>query len=152
MIDKIPIFLVDIISDVESFLNTLSNREKTLPVKKRVRDNNTTFSWNIYNDNIEKLRDQLIKLIESKLNSIEGEILKLFVNQGSINDSGTIEFEIVNGCIFEIYLYRQEAFTYIRIYQERRLDIKKNQKYELLDNEWLSIDIDYVNRSAWFLD
>ena len=152
MIDNIPKFLINVINEIESFLNTLGNRKKTLPVKQRTRGDNITFSWNIYGDNIEELKDHLVNLIEPKLTSIEGEIIKLLVNQGSINDSGTIEFEIVDGRTYEVYLYKQEAFLYIRIYQERRLDIKKNQNYNLLDNQWLSIDIDYVKRSAWFID
>ena len=123
------------------------NHPCLLPVKVIKRNNNTVVTWNIYpkdpakND---KLLVELTKTIEGNFNNIVGEIIKFNITNGSINDSGNQEFQIIEGQSWEVYLFDPETFIYIRLLNESRITDPFDK--------WLSIDIDIVENSAWFAD
>jgi hypothetical protein len=73
----------------------------------------------------------------------KGEIIAAQVGTGEIRDQGQPYFEITRGQIFECYHYDFEAFAYIRVFQENKL----------AENEsWISLDMDLLEKSAWFTE
>jgi hypothetical protein len=121
---------------------------KTLPAKQRDRGINSILTWNIFPENpgeeIE-IFDSIQKLINHKLESYEeGELLQYEISKGRILDSGSEAFIISRGFSWDLYIYQPETFIYIRLLQEK--NIEKDS------NEWISVDIDLIKQSAWFVD
>lgn len=111
----------------------------------RKRENNTTLSYNIYP--LEMEISELWTILHTALKnnftelSKKGEVIMYTTTQGGILDQGVEYFKVVNANIFECYIYEPESFIYARILQEFDI-IKKNR--------WISIDVDGIERSAWF--
>ncbi len=72
------------------------------------------------------------------------ELISYTVNKGKILDSTVEAFIIKKGVNYDLYIYDPEIFIYIRLLLESP---SKNQS-----REWISIDIDVIKKSAWFLD
>ena len=145
----IPMIVLNIIDSVENYLKKeFPSRKKTLPVKKRKRGNNLIITWNIFPKTSEKIK-VTFDVLHREMNQLleeyqEGELLQYEIKKGRIIDSGTEAFLISRGYSWDLYIYQPETFIYIRLLQEK--DIKINQK------EWISIDIDIIEHSAWFAE
>ena len=145
----LPEMLQDITLSLESYLDKIfNNREKTLPVKIKETPNNVIVTWNIFpdsSDTIEGVFKDIKNLINQEMNKgYDGEVLKYNISNGQIFDSGVEAFLILEGFSWDLYLYKPETFIYIRLLHESRLDKEKDQ--------WISVDIDIINNSAWFRD
>ncbi|MHA1512489.1 MAG: hypothetical protein ACTSRJ_00280 [Candidatus Hodarchaeales archaeon] len=147
--EPLPSILVEITNQLEKYLEKkFPNRMKTLPVKQRDRGINSILTWNIFPENpgeeIE-IFDSIQKLINLKLESYEeGELLQYEISKGRILDSGSEAFIISRGFSWDLYIYQSETFIYIRLLKEK--NIEKDS------NEWISVDIDLIKQSAWFVD
>ena len=142
----LPIVLQQLIFNIEQLLNAFfPQRSQTKPVKITRRKQNTTVTWNIYpNDGtqLERLFQVLSNTIDENLEELQGEIIRNKLTNGRILDMGVQEFEIIRGISWEIYLYKPETFIYIRLLNE--------VSTTTLSKNWISIDIDIVEESAWF--
>ncbi len=146
---SLPSILLEIVKELEKYLEKkIPNRETTLPVKRRDKGNNSILTWNIYPrspEEITELFESIQSLLDKKLVDFEeGELLMYKISEGRILDSGTDAFLISRGFSWDLYIYEPEIFVYIRILQEKKL--------EMDNNEWISVDIDLIRQSAWFLD
>ena len=149
MSSSLPLLLQSIVNSVEDYIVSLNlNREVNKPVKIRHRELNTIISWNLFMDSgLENVFLTIEKLIQNQLKNIQGELLKYTITNGSITDhtfETFNEFRIHRGKNWDVYLYEPETFAYIRLLIESRTD--------LVDKKWISLDIDLVRKSAWFLD
>ena len=147
--ESLPSILVEITNQLELYLEKkFPTRIKTLPVKQRDRGINSILTWNIFPENPGeeiKIFDSIQNLINQKLESYEeGELLQYEISKGRILDSGSEAFIISRGYSWDLYIYQPETFVYIRLLQEKNLE-KDNQ-------EWISVDIDLIKQSAWFVD
>ena len=146
---SLPSILLEIVKVLETYLEKLfPNREMTLPVKQRDRGINSILTWNIYPRNPEEVTDifdGIQNLLSKKLVDFEeGELLMYEISEGRILDSGSDAFLISRGFSWDLYIYQPEIFVYIRLLQEKKI--------EKDDNEWISVDIDLIRQSAWFVD
>jgi len=146
---SLPPILLEIVKALEKYLeNLFPNRESTLPVKQRDRGINSILTWNIYPRSpkeVTDIFDSLQNLLGKKLVDFEeGELLMYEISEGRILDSGSDAFLISRGFSWDLYIYQPEIFVYIRLLQEKKI--------EKDDNEWISVDIDLIRQSAWFVD
>ena len=149
MVINLPILIREIITDVENILNKMDqDRTVIKPVKIRRSQNNIIVSWNIFPfSNQIEIFTTLQEIISTKLLNIHGEILSYEIKDGFITDRTYDTFKdflIHRGFNWDIYLYDPENFVYIR------LIIESNVKKE--ENKWISLDIDVIEKSAWFLE
>lgn len=111
----------------------------------RKRENNTTVSYNIYplEMDIQELRSILYSQLKNYFTELshQGEVIMYTKAQGSILDQGVEYFKVTEANIFECYIYEPESFIYARLLQEYDI-LKKTQ--------WISIDCDGIEHSAWF--
>ena len=145
----LPDILKLIIARLEHFINNkFSDRTKTLPLKIQQTKNNIIITWNVFPDPFHEITDLLStirNIISNELDKLaDGEVICYEINKGSINDSGSESFLIKSGFSWDIYLYEPETFIYTRVLHESRIDNHRE--------EWISIDIDVVMKSAWFKD
>jgi hypothetical protein len=148
-LESLPPILLEIVNLIEKFLEKkFPSRKKTLPLKKRDRGINSILTWNIFPRNsVETINifDSIQVLLGQKLEAFkEGELLQYEISNGRILDSGSEAFIISRGFSWDLYLYEPEIFVYIRLLQEKTLEKDKN--------EWISVDIDLIKQSAWFLN
>jgi hypothetical protein len=143
----LPEVLQQLVSEIEDLINSYySNRLRTLPVRINKRKQNITITWNIFPVDEIQLKDLfqiLTKAIEENLKDINGEIIHCTLTNGKIRDRGVQEFQIHTGKTWEIYLYGPEIYIDVRLLYESRIP----QPHD----KWLSIDIDIVLDSAWFV-
>jgi len=147
--ESLPLILLEITNLLESYLeNKFPTRTKTLPVKQRDRGVNSILTWNIFPKNLEETKEifnSIQDLFSQKLESYEeGELLQYEISKGRILDSGSEAFIISRGFSWDLYIYQPEIFVYIRLLQEKSIEID--------NNEWISVDIDLIKQSAWFVD
>ncbi|MHA2113677.1 MAG: hypothetical protein ACXAC6_00105 [Candidatus Hodarchaeales archaeon] len=146
---SLPSILLEIVKVLEAYLEKLfPNRERTLPVKQRDRGINSILTWNIYPRSPEEVTD-IFDSIQNLLSQIlvdfeEGELLMYEISEGRILDSGSDAFLISRGFSWDLYIYQPEIFVYFRLVQEKKIETD--------DNEWISVDIDLIRQSAWFVD
>ena len=138
---------------LQFFLSLAGDISKEITNKKiefigptnRKSENNLKLSYNIYprkdsfND-IWHLLESLLKLRFNELSKL-GEVINYDVDHGAIADQGTEYFKIQKAFLFECYIYEPESFLYARLLHE--FDIIKK-------SEWISIDLDGIEQSAWF--
>lgn len=145
--ENLPDVLQQLVTEIEGLLDSYySSRSRTLPVKILQQKQNITLTWNIYPTekiSLSNLLLILVKTIETIFKSIKGEVIQFNLSNGKIHDGGVQEFQISSGKIWEIYLYEPEIFIYLRLLLESRI----TQPHE----NWISIDIDIVEKSAWFV-
>ncbi|MHA2224228.1 MAG: hypothetical protein ACXAC8_03425 [Candidatus Hodarchaeales archaeon] len=145
-VEILPVVLQQLTFKIEHLLNTFfPERSLTKPVKITRRKQNTTVTWNIYpkdGTQRDRLFQALSNTIDENLEELKGEIIRNKLTNGRILDRGVQEFEIIRGISWEIYLYEPETFIFIRLLNEMSLTP--------LSKNWISIDIDIVEESAWF--
>ena len=111
----------------------------------RKRENNITLSYNIYplETGIQELWTLLFNLLTVKFKELskQGEVIIYSTTQGAILDQGIEYFKVLKANIFECYIYEPESFIYTRLLQE--FDVLKK-------TQWISIDLDGIEQSAWF--
>jgi hypothetical protein len=106
----------------------------------RVIGQSKTLAYNLFLEERQELLKSLENVINSALSGLKAEIISL-KGSGTIQDLGISAFQILQSITWEVYLYDPEDFAYIRLFHER--DPEKG-------TEWLSLDVDYVEKSAWF--
>ncbi|MFW9904232.1 MAG: hypothetical protein ACFFFH_07870 [Candidatus Thorarchaeota archaeon] len=147
-IEILPKELQGLVERLEDLINShFSNRSRTLPVKIRKRKQNIIITWNIFPGDqihLEEFFQTIAITIERSLKDINGEIISFSLKNGEIRDRRVREFQIHMGKTWEIYLYDPEVYIALRLLFESRLSHPQDR--------WLSIDIDVVLRSAWFVD
>ncbi len=112
-------------------------------------ENAVSLSWNIYPQrvHINTCYNMIVKEITALFNSyFDGELIKYTANSGEIYDQRVKSFLIRKAELFESYWYEIESFVYIRVMIEKSLD----EKVAHALSEWISVDIDIVQRSPWF--
>jgi hypothetical protein len=125
----------------------IDNRMKTRPVKIQERNQNVVLTWNVYSEgkiNLEQIFHEFIEIINRETKEVKGETIQLELEKGNIYDSSVQEFAILSGQTWDVYLYDPEIFIYIRVLLESRLNETKER--------WISIDVDIIKHSAWFVD
>ncbi|MFX0150508.1 MAG: hypothetical protein ACFFAJ_07010 [Candidatus Hodarchaeota archaeon] len=147
-LELLPNFLQQLITNVETLVDSrLTDQSRTLPVKIKIRMQNVIITWNIYStdeNDLNFLFKQLTGTINQLLDEIKGEVIHYELNSGKIFDSGVFEFQINLGKTWDIYLYDPEIFIYLRLLLESRIANPQEK--------WISLDIDLVTDSAWFVD
>ena len=148
-ITHLPIVLQELVQALENHLDQLTpNRKRTLPVKIKKQNQNTIITWNIYSEpqkEITGIFSDLQKIISQILEQpLDGELIYFEIKKGKIIDAGINAFSIKHGFSWDLYLYQPETFVYVRLLHETNLD-------SCID-AWISIDIDLIENSAWFLD
>ena len=144
---KIAVFVEQYMQNLANDINnslTSENVNITGPTFRK-RENNITLSYNIYpiETRIEELWTLLHNLLTAKFKELskQGEVIMYSTTQGSILDQGIEYFKVQKGTIFECYIYEPESFIYTRLLQE--FDVLKK-------TQWISIDLDGIEQSAWF--
>ena len=147
--ETLPPVLIEISNLLESYLGKkFPTRTRTLPLKQRNRGINSILTWNIYPENPREAKEifnSIQKILNQKLEDYEdGELLQYEISKGRILDSGSEAFIISRGFSWDLYIYQPEIFVYFRLLLERGL--------EKDTVEWISVDIDLIKQSAWFVD
>ncbi|MHA2175479.1 MAG: hypothetical protein ACXAB2_13850 [Candidatus Hodarchaeales archaeon] len=145
----LPKILHELVNTLENHIDTLfPNRKVTLHVKIRSNNHNSIVTWNIFPNgqvDLVKIFKDLNKIIYSKLVGIpKSELISYTIDEGRIHDTMVEAFFIKQGCNYDLYIYDLELFVYTRLLLESPSDNHSK--------EWISIDIDVINKSAWFLD
>jgi hypothetical protein len=83
-----------------------------------------------------------VGLIIEKHLALNGEIIKMNIERGTVSDRGEVWFEIIEGVVFEVYCFTCRAISFVRVLHEKQLYGEKN--------EWISLDIDEYLDSQWF--
>lgn len=147
-IKLLPIIIQRIVNKIESLIETqINNRTKTRPVKIQERNQNIILSWNVYSEGkikLEQFFHIITQVINNETKQVNGEIIQFNLVNGDIYDRGVQEFVITSGRTWDVYLYDPEIFIYIRLLLESRLNEVKEK--------WISIDIDIIKQSAWFVE
>ena len=139
---------------IENYLDSLASEINSLVKKLQVniigptfhnRENNITLSYNIHplEFDIDQLWNICYNFLEKKFKELSktGEVIMYETTKGAILDQGVEYFKVKKANIFECYIYEPESFIYLRILQE----------YDLLQKkQWISIDVDGIEQSAWF--
>ncbi len=116
--------------------------------KVRTRGSNTIISWNVFPESLSLLEDvfkNLTARLDDYLKGINGEVIRFENAHGEIWDRHYNQFVVIRSFISEVYWYDPEIFAYIRVLHE--LDKISSER-----RQWISIDVDLVTDSAWFLD
>ncbi|MFX1285316.1 MAG: hypothetical protein ACFFB5_16830 [Promethearchaeota archaeon] len=147
-LEILPKVLQQLIPKIESIIDSYySDRSKTLPVRINSRKQNITVTWNIYptkDIDLDDLLQILTQTIEKNVSDINGEIIQCNLINGTIRDNRVQEFQIHTGKIWELYLYEPETYIYLRLLYESRIAQPQDK--------WISIDIDIMKESAWFVN
>ena len=131
---------------VQKILNDYKSVTYTGP-SPRQRTNHRTISYNFYP--IEEQINQFFNQIKGEMVTFfnlwgkNAEILFFDQSRGTITDMENETFIIDQACHWECYFYESESSAYCRLLNER--DIARNIK-------WLSLDMDFIEKSAWFED
>jgi hypothetical protein len=140
----IQLLLNSVSNIVDSTLESFQSISVTGPTFRQ-RDNNFNLSYNIYPAGliIDSCYDSLLVILEEYFLHLskEGEVITYSTTSGSIFDQGKEYFKVLSANIFECYVYNPESFVFARLLKE--YDILKK-------NIWISIDIDGIEKSAWF--
>ncbi|MFW9990447.1 MAG: hypothetical protein ACFFD4_00165 [Candidatus Odinarchaeota archaeon] len=121
---------------------------KTGPTYKH-RGNSHVLSWNFFFKETQgrsKFWEAMVDELENKVLppvTCSSEVIKHHGCQGTITDSGQRAFEVIRSVIYEVYLYKEETFVYLRMLEERDLSTGK---------QWISLDVDLIENTPWFLD
>lgn len=140
-------YLRKIASTINNTITEMDLHLKLTGPTYRKTENNITISYNIYPDeaNIEQTWLVLFDLLHSTFQELSkiGEVIFYDTASGKILDQGIEYFTVLRANVFECYIYEPESFVYARLLEEFD-KIKKNT--------WISIDIDGIERSAWFVE
>ena len=116
----------------------------------RSSDHNIALAYNFYSDFLETIWDTLGTILEHFIHTFNSKSEFILHNgcSGEIIDSGYHSFHIKQSRIIEAYFYEQELFLYVRVLWESHLQHTKTH----LPDEWISLDVDVVLKSAWFVE
>lgn len=128
-----------LIDAVEEKLGHYHLYDRTGPTIKAIGQSKT-LAYNLFLEERQELWKTLENTINSALSGLKAEIIRL-KGSGTILDLGISAFQVLQSLTWEVYLYDPEDFAYIRLFHEK--DPERG-------TEWLSLDIDYVEKSAWF--
>ncbi|MGQ9720024.1 MAG: hypothetical protein ACUVXA_01740 [Candidatus Jordarchaeum sp.] len=140
----------EISAGIEDVLGGDPRLSEGVKFRRKEKGNSVIVTSNIYL-NEKTLLSELVsyisgivqKIIEKHL-ALDGEIIKLNIDKGTVSDRGEIWFEVVSGVIFEVYCFTCRSISFVRILHERQLYGEKN--------EWISLDMDECLDSQWFED
>ncbi|MDY6864375.1 MAG: hypothetical protein SVY15_00180 [Halobacteriota archaeon] len=90
----------------------------------------------LFNDLVSRLEDYL----KDRLNE-SGEVQILEISSGENIDIGIKQAEVLCGRLFEIYCYKCFSITFLRVWLEEGIFIKKR---------WISVDVDELTGTPWF--
>ncbi len=140
-------YLTKIVTSINKTLFEFDLHLKFTGPTYRRTANNYNISYNIYpeEENIDQTLDKLLELLKFEFKELakNGEVIFYDTSQGKILDQGIEYFKVLKANLFECYVYEPESFLYARLLKEYDI-IKKNK--------WISIDIDGIERSAWFVE
>ncbi|MFX0208110.1 MAG: hypothetical protein ACFFDT_19140 [Candidatus Hodarchaeota archaeon] len=146
-LEILPEVLQQLVPKIEGIIDSyFTDRSRTLPVRINNRKQSVTVTWNIYpakKIHLDDLFQRLARTIDENVTDVNGEIIQCNLINGTIRDNRVQEFQIDTGKIWEIYLYEPEIYIYLRLLYESRI----NQPHD----KWISIDIDIITESAWFV-
>ncbi len=142
-LEKLPSLLQLILQTTEETISTLHLTEKTGPSIK-TRGGVFVLSYNFFSINTESDFQALITAIDSIIPKSETEVLVYSSMTGSITDQGQLGFRIEQAEIRDIYSFEEESFCYLRLLIEHSVD-KKSRR-------WISLDVDFIPTSPWFMD
>lgn len=137
-------FITDFQKKIHEFLKSYKDLRYTGPTLREVQ-NNLTISYNIYpsldilDDFYEKTSEIVLKILNKF--SIHGELICYKGSEGEIIDQGIVAFNILKANHYEFYIYKSGSFIYCRLLKEFDPLQKKT---------WISIDLDIIEKSAWF--
>ncbi|MFB0560856.1 MAG: hypothetical protein ACETWM_06565 [Candidatus Lokiarchaeia archaeon] len=138
----------EIIAGIEDILSGDSRLSELVKFKRKERGNANIVTTNIYlkeksllGEFVSYISDGVESIIEKHL-ALNGEIIKLKIERGTVSDRGEVWFEIVNGVVFEVYCFTCKAISFVRVLHEKQLYGEKN--------EWISLDMDEYLDSQWF--
>ena len=126
---------------IEAILEDYDLTDRTGPTIK-VLGQSRTLAYNFFLEEREELLKTLKNVVDSQLTNIKGEIIRL-EGAGTIIDSGLEAFQVLYSITWDVFFYKAEDFAYIRV---------SHEKDPVKGAEWLSLDADYVVKSAWFQD
>ncbi|MDY6958895.1 MAG: hypothetical protein SVK08_07020 [Halobacteriota archaeon] len=90
----------------------------------------------LFNDLVSSLEDYLKDHLNEK-----GEIQILRVSSGENIDIGIKQANVLCGRVFEMYCYKCFSITFLRVWLEEGIFIKKR---------WISVDVDELTETPWF--
>jgi hypothetical protein len=138
----------EISAEVENVFGGDLRLSEGLKFKRKEKWNMVIVTTNIYLKEKSQLHE-FLSHISSVLESIikkhlelNGEIIKLGISGGTVDDRGEIWFEVVEGVIFEVYCFTCKSISFVRVLHEKQLYGEKK--------EWISIDVDEYLDSQWF--
>ncbi len=92
-------------------------------------------------NDIEGFFNDVCCAVENVVKNVNGEYQSVEIKHGKNVDLGIKQAEILDGRFFEVYCYRCSSATFVRIWLEKGLYIKK---------KWISIDVDENLKTLWF--
>jgi hypothetical protein len=129
-----------------NLLEFVKSDERNTGPTIREKNDNLTVSYNIYNNlsiNWSEIKKIVETILEAKDLTPLGEVITYNGTGGKIIDQGNFSFEVLRSKIWECYFYEPETFFYVRLLWEQDNQQKTTKN-------WLSLDIDLVDNSAWF--
>lgn len=146
MSDYVSKIIEEISGGVDGYLRQVRGIEHTGP-SLRMRGANSALSYNLFpsEGEVEETWLSLLKVLGVVFKEVGrgGEIIE-YSGEGSIVDGGEKAFVVERAHLWECYIYEPEVFIYCRLLNEK--DPYQTQK------EWFSVDVDVVDRSAWFAE
>ena len=143
---KVPLLMHCLNEKMERIIQQTQFLPSTTGPTHRKINSNWSLGVNIFStpDMLENTFNSLESEIQKALELVKqnSEIIQLDVKSGIIYDQAEPTIEILQGKYFEVYLYQEESFCYVRLIHER--DSNKR--------EWLSLDADYQEKSPWFTE
>jgi hypothetical protein len=138
----------EISAGVEDVLSGDLRLSEILKFKRKEKGNAVIVTTNIYLKEKSELYEfvshisSIVESIIKKHLALNGEIIKLSIERGTVSDRGEVWFEIVEGVVFEVYCFTCRSISFVRVLHEKQLYGEKN--------EWISLDIDEYLDSQWF--
>ncbi|MFX1512787.1 MAG: hypothetical protein ACFFCQ_09395 [Promethearchaeota archaeon] len=141
-LEKLPSLLQLIVRTIEKTIPNLHLKEKTGPSIK-TRKGVYVLSYNFFSKDIELDFRTLITSIEKSIPTKGTEVIAYSGTTGHIKDQGQLSFEIQLAELRDIYTYEEGSFCYLRLLIERSLEGDNRR--------WISLDVDFIALSPWFM-
>jgi hypothetical protein len=138
----------EIIAGIEGALKGDLRLSEGLRFKRKEKGNAVIVTTNIYLKNSSEFCEfvshisSVVESIIKKHLALNGEIIKLSIESGTVSDGGEVWFEVVEGVMFEVYCFTCRSISFVRVLHEKQLYGEKN--------EWISLDVDEYLDSQWF--
>jgi|GEM_PF-4984013 len=92
----------------------------------------------LFNDLVFRLEEYLKDHLRES-----GEVQILKISSGENIDIGIKQADVIGGRVFEMYCYKCFSITFLRVWLEEGIFIKKR---------WISVDVDELTDTPWFKD